>query len=317
MTARSEAGAVLAAPPALVPPAVQGRSPGQIAWLRLKRDRAALGGAVFVLLLVLVAVLAPLVATHHPNQLHTELLDGASGGLPAGELGGISREHWLGIEPVNGRDVFSRVVYGARISLLIAVPAALLSVVIGTVVGMTAGLYGGKVDAALSRLMDVLLAFPVVVFAIALISVAEHLNRIALLIGVIGFFGWPFVGRLVRGQTLSLREKEFVEAARSLGAGNGHVIFRQLLPNLVSPVLVIGTLVIPVNILSEAALSFLGIGIAAPTASWGQMLATAVLWSPADPMFMVAPGAALFVTVLAFNLLGDGLRDALDPRAAG
>ena len=133
---------------------------------------------------------------------------------------------------------------------------------------------------------------------------------------VIGFFGWPYIGRIVRGQTLSLREREFIDAARSLGAGNGHIIFKQLLPNLFAPLLVYATLIIPTNILQEAALSYLGVGVRLPTASWGQMLSAAVPWSAVDPMYMAVPGVALFVTVLAFNLLGDGLRDALDPRSS-
>ena len=294
---------------------IEGRSLGQIAWMRLKRDHIALGGAVFIVVLFLVAIFAPVLANHDPNELNTNLLDAAKGGIPKGAFGGISTDHWLGVEPSLGRDVYSRIVYGARISLLIAIPATVVSVVIGGVAGITAGYFGGKIDNAISRVMDVLLAFPVLVFSIALIAVAEHVNRIMLLIGVIGFFGWPYIGRIIRGQTLSLREREFVDAARSLGASNGHLIFRQLLPNLYAPLLVYATLVIPTNILSEAALSYLGVGVKLPTASWGQMLSSAVTWSPVDPMFMAVPGTALFMTVLAFNLLGDGLRDALDPRA--
>jgi peptide/nickel transport system permease protein len=295
---------------------IEGRSLGQIAWIRLKRDRVALAGAVFVILLFLVAIFAPLIANHDPNSLNTNLLDAANGGIPQGRFGGISGSHWLGVEPALGRDVFSRIVYGARISLLIAIPATVVSVVIGGVAGVTAGYFGGKIDSAISRVMDVLLAFPVLVFSIALIAVIENVSRILLLITVIGFFGWPYIGRIVRGQTLSLREREFVDASRSLGAGNGHIIFKQLLPNLFAPLLVYATLIIPTNILQEAALSYLGVGIRPPTASWGQMLSSAVPWSAVDPVYMAVPGIALFITVLAFNLLGDGLRDALDPRSS-
>jgi len=294
---------------------IEGRSLGQIAWMRLKRDRVAIAGAVFVIFLFLVAIFAPFIANHHPNDFNSDLIDKSTGGLPQGSFGGVSADHWLGVEPVNGRDLFSRVVYGARISLLIAIPATLISVAIGAVAGITAGYFGGKVDNAISRVMDVLLAFPILVFSIALIAVAENVNRILMLIVVIGFFGWPYIGRIIRGQTLSLREREFIDAARSLGASNGHIIFKQLLPNLFAPLLVYATLIIPTNILSEAALSYLGVGVKLPTASWGQMLSSAVQWSTADPMFMAVPGTALFITVLAFNLLGDGLRDALDPRA--
>jgi peptide/nickel transport system permease protein len=307
--------AAATAGPAPSSSSIEGRSLGQIAWMRLKRDRVAVAGAIFVVLLFLLAIFAPLLANHDPNQLNTHLLDAANGGVPKGALGGISTEHWLGVEPVNGRDIYSRIVYGARISLLIAIPATIVSVVIGSIAGITAGYFGGKIDNAISRVMDVLLAFPVLVFSIALIAVAENVNRIVMLIGVIGFFGWPYIGRIIRGQALSMREREFVDAARSLGASNAHIIFKQLLPNLFAPLLVYATLIIPTNILSEAALSYLGVGVKLPTASWGQMLSTAVQWSPVDPMYMAVPGTALFITVLAFNLLGDGLRDALDPRA--
>jgi len=294
--------------------AIEGRSLGQIAWMRLKRDKVALAGACFIVFLVLVAVFAPLIANHDPNAFNSDLVDNDLGGPPKGSFGGASGNHFFGVEPTNGRDVFSRIVYGARISMLIALGATLVSVVIGAVAGVTAGFFGGKVDSAISRVMDVLLAFPVLIFSIALLAVAENAPRVPLLVIVIGFFGWPYIGRIVRGQTLSLREREFVDAARSLGASNGHIIFKQLLPNLFAPLLVYATLIIPTNVLSEAALSYLGVGVKAPTASWGQMLASAVPWAPSDPTYMAVPGIALFLTVMAFNLLGDGLRDALDPR---
>ena len=296
--------------------AIEGRSLGQIAWMRLKRDKVAITGACFVIFLFLVAIFAPLLAPHDPNTTNTHLLDAINGGLPKGTGGGISGDHWLGVEPTSGRDILSRIIFGARISLLIAIPATLVSVIVGGVAGLTAGFFGGKIDNAISRVMDVLLAFPVLIFSIALIAVAESVNRIVLLIFVIGFFGWPYIGRIVRGQTLSLREREFIDAARSLGASNGHIIFKQLLPNLVAPMLVYATLIIPTNILQEAALSYLGVGVTIPTSSWGQMLSAAVKWTAVDPMYMVVPGTALFITVLAFNLFGDGLRDALDPRSS-
>jgi len=295
--------------------AIEGRSPRALAWRRLRRDRVALAGAVFVGFLLTVAVLGPVLTPQDPNELHTDLLDGTLGGLPEGALGGVSTEHWLGVEPVTGRDLFARVVHGARTSLVIALPATLLALLVGAVVGVVAGYFRGRVDAVLSRVTDVLLGFPVVLFAIALIAVADDVNRLVMLVAVLAGFGWPFIARVVRGQTLSLRERDFVDAARSLGAGDLHVLFRQLLPNLTSSLLVLGTLLMPVNVLSEAALSFLGVGVEIPTASWGQTLADAARWATADPFFMVVPGTALFLTVLAFNLLGDGLRDALDPRS--
>ncbi|GAB3997971.1 ABC transporter permease [Nocardioides marmoraquaticus] len=305
---------------------IEGRSLSQIAWARLRRDKVALAGAVFIVLLVVVAIAAPLVTRitgGPPDEYHQDLLNPALGGIPYGFFGGMSLEHPMGLETVNGRDIFSRVVYGARISLLIAILATFLSVVIGTTVGIVAGFFGGWVDAVLSRVMDVFLAFPLLVFAIALSGVfpdsAFGLSglplRLTLLIFVIGFFNWPYIGRIVRGQTISLREREYVEAARSLGARRPYILFTELLPNLIAPILVYATLIIPTNILFEAALSFLGVGVPPPTPSWGGMLADAVNFYTV-PHFMFWPGLAIFLTVLAFNLLGDGLRDAFDPKSS-
>lgn len=304
----------------------EGRSLGQIAWMRLRQDRVALIGAAVLIFLIAVAVFAPLIVRllgSPPNEFHQDLIDTAGGTLtPLGRFGGMSWDHLLGLEPVNGRDIFSRIVYGSRISLLIALLATLLSVVIGTTLGIVSGFYGGWVDTVISRLMDVFLAFPLLVFAIALAGVfpdeAFGLSgnglRIALLIFIIGFFNWPYIGRIIRGQTLSLREREYVEAARSLGARRSYILSAELLPNLIAPILVYSTLLIPTNILFEAALSFLGVGVRPPTPSWGGMLSDAVAYYT-QPHFMLWPGLAIFITVLAFNLFGDGLRDALDPRA--
>lgn len=305
---------------------IEGRSLGQIAWMRLKRDRVALAGGIFLVFLTLVAVFAPVIVHFvgsPPNEYHQDLIDTAGGTLgPIGKWGGMSWEHPMGVEPVNGRDIFSRVVYGSRISLLIAFFATLLSVVIGTTAGVIAGFFGGWVDAFISRSMDVFLAFPLLVFAIALVGVipdsafglSGNTLRVVMLIFIIGFFSWPYIGRIIRGQTLSLREREFVDAARSLGARRPHILFAELLPNLMAPILVYSTLLIPTNVLFEAALSFLGVGVQPPTASWGGMLSSAVDFYTM-PHFMLWPGLAIFATVLAFNLFGDGLRDALDPRA--
>ncbi|MER5951561.1 ABC transporter permease [Streptomyces sp. NPDC001904] len=303
---------------------VEGRSLKQIAWNRLKRDKVALAGGIVVVLLILVAVFAPLIVGllgHPPNDFHQDKLDPLTN-LPTGSLGGVSSDYLFGVEPNKGRDVFSRVVYGARISLLVAFLAAIVAVVLGTVFGVVAGYFGGWIDSVISRVMDVLLAFPQLLFIISLVSVLpdDMLGltgtgvRVAILVLVIGFFGWPYVGRIVRGQTLSLREREYVEAARSLGGGSRHILLRELLPNLVAPIVVYMTLMIPTNILTEAALSFLGAGVRPPTASWGGMLRDALATYEHDPMFMVFPGVTIFITVLAFNLFGDGLRDALDPK---
>ncbi|MFJ4935482.1 ABC transporter permease, partial [Streptomyces pseudovenezuelae] len=193
----------------------------------------------------------------------------------------------------------------------------------GAVLGVVAGYYGGRVDTIISRLMDTFLAFPLLLFAIAISATLqggafglEGLPlHISVLIFVIGFFNWPYLGRIVRGQTLALREREFVDASRGMGAKGPYILFRELLPNLVGPIIVYSTLLIPTNILFEASLSFLGVGIQPPQASWGGMLNQAVDFYQVDPQFMIVPGLAIFVTVLAFNLLGDGLRDALDPRS--
>jgi peptide/nickel transport system permease protein/oligopeptide transport system permease protein len=304
---------------------IEGRSLGQIAWRRLRKDKVALAGGYFLVFLILVAIFAPLIVKllgDSPTEFHQDLINPANGGLPLGPRGGQSWQHLMGVEPVNGRDIFSRVVYGARISLLIAFLATALSVVIGTTLGTIAGFLGGWVDSLISRLMDVFLAFPLLVFAIALAGVVPdqafglqgNTLRIVLLVFIIGFFSWPYIGRIIRGQTLSLREREFVDAARSLGARRPYILFTELLPNLVAPILVYSTLLIPTNILFEAALSFLGVGVRAPTPTWGGMLSDAVNFYTI-PHFMLWPGLAIFSTVLAFNLFGDGLRDALDPRS--
>jgi ABC-type dipeptide/oligopeptide/nickel transport system permease subunit len=306
--------------------AIEGRSLGRIAWTRLKRDRVAIAGGTFVIFLILVAIFAPVLTRlfgHPPNEFHQDLID-ASLQIPKARWGGINRDFIFGLEPQNGRDLFSRIVYGARISLLIAFLATGLSVVIGSVMGVISGYFGGWVDTLISRSMDVFLAFPLLLFAIALAGVipdkafglSGDTLRIALLVFIIGFFNWPYIGRIIRGQTLSLREREFVDAARSLGARPLYIIFREILPNLVAPILIYSTLLIPTNILFEAALSFLGVGVRPPTATWGGMLSDAARenWYQVAPHFMLFPGLAIFVTVLSFNLFGDGLRDALDPR---
>jgi ABC-type dipeptide/oligopeptide/nickel transport system permease subunit len=303
--------------------AIEGRSLGQIAWMRLRRDKVAMAGGVVVILLVLVAIFGPFFV-QNPDIYHPSLIN-STFSRPNGPFGGISLAHPLGVEPQTGRDMLARIVIGARYSLLIGFLATVLAVVIGVVMGLIAGYFGGWVDSLIARVMDVFLAFPLLVFAIALVGVipgsafglSGNTLRVVLLIFIIGFFAWPYMGRIIRGQTLSLREREFVDAARSLGARGPYILFHELLPNLVGPTLVYSTLLIPTNILFEAALDYLGVGLVPPTPSWGQMLSNAVAqgFYYVDPMYMIIPGVAIFITVLAFNLFGDGLQDALDPKS--
>jgi peptide/nickel transport system permease protein/oligopeptide transport system permease protein len=304
--------------------AIEGRSLGQIAWLRLRRDRVAMAGGVIVILLILVALLGPFFV-QNPDTYHANLIN-PTFSRPNGPFGGISLAHPLGVEPQTGRDMLARIVIGARYSLLIGFVATALAVIIGVLMGTIAGYFGGWVDSVIARLMDIFLAFPLLVFAIALVSVipgsafglSGNTLRTFLLIFIIGFFAWPYMGRIIRGQALSLREREFVDAARSLGARGPYILFRELLPNLVGPILVYSTLLIPTNILFEAALDYLGVGLVPPTPSWGYMLSNAVSqgFFSVDPMYMIIPGVAIFITIMSFNLFGDGLRDALDPRSS-
>jgi peptide/nickel transport system permease protein len=305
--------------------AIQGRSLGQIAWTRLKRDRGAMIGGAVAIVLVVVAIFSKGIESVFgldPNAFHQTLIDPELTS-PKGAFGGISLSHPLGVEPSTGRDLLARSIEGSWVSLLVAFGATVLSNVIGTVLGVVAGFYGGWIDTAISRVMDIFLAFPLLLFAIAISASLQTQAfglhgltlHISVLIFVIGFFNWPYMGRIIRGQTLSLREREFVDAARSLGAGGPRILFRELLPNLVAPILVYSTLLIPSNILFEAGLSYLGVGVSPPQASWGGMLNQATTYYQSDPEFMIVPGVAIFVAVIAFNLFGDGLRDALDPKS--
>jgi peptide/nickel transport system permease protein len=370
------------------PGEIAARSPLALFWRRLRHDKVALTALVFIVVLILAAVLAPVIVdvtgAHQPNLQHPEALDEFGSAI-----GPNFKQHfYMGTDGL-GRDVFSRILYGARVSLEVAFIATGIGVAFGVLMGMVAGYYRGWVDTLLSRAMDVLLGFPVLLLgfglgaacslkgcialdhglatfiigglglAVALVQVALYVRttRIAggtpqprdafgaagvglgiilvaiafrlvfgggngaliepglkVVIFIIAFSTWPYVARIIRGQVLSLREREFIDAARSLGAPNRRIIFKEILPNLVPPIIVYTTLIIPTNILFEAALSFLGVGIEPPDASWGSMIASAVDIFDTAWWFMLFPGLALLFTVLAFNLVGDGLQDALNPR---
>jgi peptide/nickel transport system permease protein len=316
--------------PIVISGGFEGRSPTQLAWERLKHDRTAWVSAAVVMFFVLVGSMAPLfqkLVHTNPNAFHPEALDANRGALPIGSFGGVSGAHWLGVEPRTGRDVMLRFVFGARTSLSIALTATIVATIIGVVIGLLSGFFGGKVDQVLSRLMEIVLAFPSILFALAITPVLENVlqsaglqqgnqTRIPVMIFVIAMFGWPYIARIVRGQVISMREREFVDAARALGASRAHLIFRQILPNLWAPILVTVALNIPSFITTEAALTFLGAGVIEPTSDWGAMLLNSVPFYSVDPMYTFIPGMALFLLVLAFNLFGDSVRDALDPKSS-
>jgi peptide/nickel transport system permease protein len=305
-----------------VPQQVVGRTPWQLFWRRFRRDKFAIGGAFIVIFMILLAFLAPVIAgvTHGPNEVFLDKLD--SFGIPTGPQSGF----YFGVDSA-GRDLFIRVLYGARTSLFIAFFATGIATVIGVTLGMLAGFFRGKTDTVISRTIDIVLSLPVLLLALGLVS-ACGLEKDGCLGGiikpglllisyVIGLFSWPYIARIVRGQVLSLREKEFIESARSLGSTNRRIMFREVLPNVAAPIIVYTTLIIPNNILFEAALSFLGVGVPPTTPSWGKELSDAGDLFVYAPWMMIFPGLFLFFTTLAFNLVGDGLRDALDPRTGG
>lgn len=302
---------------------VSGRSPRQLFWARFKEDKAAFIGLAVIALLFLIAIFAGVISKylvgHGPNELfQREMTD--EFGLPLGP----NREFWFGADQA-GRDVFVRVLYGTRTSLEVALLATGVAVFVGTIFGLIAGYFGGKSDTFISRAIDVILSIPILLFAIGIVAACSSTAQgclhglvkpgLTLVIFVISIFTWPYIARIVRGNTIALREREFIEAARSLGAGNIRIMFREVLPNLLAPIIVYSTLLIPSNILFEAGLSYLGLGVPQSTPSWGQMLSDASSIFQFAWWLMFFPGLFLVLTTLAFNLLGDGLRDALDPRS--
>ena len=290
--------------------AVQGRSALQLAWARVRKDKVAITAMVFIVTVVLVAIAAPLLV----KWIGWDPVTGdrkfgtTDAGLPVGPNG----HHLLGTDRL-GRDLLSRTIYGARVSLLVGLTATALATIGGVVVGMIAGFFGGATDTALSRIMDVTLSFPYLLMAVALAAAFGGSTQLTIL--VIAFFSWAAIGRIVRGQVLSLREKEFVEAARSLGASKLRIMFIDILPNLVAPVTVLASMTVPASIVFESTLSFLGAGIDPRTPSWGNMLADATDVYQEAWWTLAVPASALLLTTLAFNIVGDAIRDALDPRS--
>ncbi|MCZ7475602.1 MULTISPECIES: ABC transporter permease [unclassified Micromonospora] len=304
-----------------------GRSPGRLAWLRLKRDRTARASAVTLAVAALVALGAPLLERLtgiDPTDKFADRLNDF--GMPIGYAGGISADHWLGLEPGSGRDILMQLVYGLRTSLFIAFASALLASGIGVAVGVLAGWARGWLDSVVNWLIDLTLAFPFLIFALAVIPILQDrfysdreapspAFRVALIVATFGLFSWTYTARLVRGQVISLREREFVEAARAAGAGTAHIMLRQLLPNIWAPILVTVSLMVPQFIAIEAALAFVNIGVTEPTPDLGRMIFNSIGYVASDPWYTLFPGLTVFLLVLAFNLLGDALRDSLDPRS--
>jgi peptide/nickel transport system permease protein len=292
---------------------IEGRSPWRLAYERLRKDRAAKIALGTILIIVLLAILAPVFAKilgHGPNQQFIDIGQNANGGPvpPSGTF-------WLGTDN-NGRDLFIRILYGARISLLVGVLATGISVVLGVLFGLTAGYIGGFVDTVIARFIDVMLSIPFLILAISIAYISGA--SLWLVIGIIGVLSFTYPARIVRGQVISIKGREFVEAARALGAGPWRIMFVDILPNVMAQVIVYATLLIPLAIVAEASLSFLGVGVPPPTADWGSMINDAAGWYQYGYWwFLLFPCLALLITTLAFNIFGDSVRDALDPRGAG
>ncbi|MFE0422243.1 ABC transporter permease [Streptomyces sp. NPDC058953] len=312
--------------------AVTGRSPGQLMWARFKRDRTGVVSAIVVIAFFVIAALAPVISwlygkdpyTLYPGEEGYEnLLDDFS--MPIGTFGGMSGEFWFGVQPEVGRDVFTMLLYGIRTSLYMALAITTLMVLTGVIIGMVAGYFGGKVDYWLSRITDFFLAFPQQLFFIAFMPVVTamfvspkdetptYLRAVAIIL-VMWFLGWMGLARLVRSSVLSLREREFVEAAKVSGASRWRIVRKEILPNIVTPILVQGTYMLPSSILTIAFLSYVGVGFVEPTPDWGRMFAIGAENYEQNPSFMFFPGVAMVTFILSFNLLGDSVRDAFDPK---
>jgi len=303
------------------------KSPTQIALARLRKDKVAMICLGIFIFFVLVAIFAPLLTKlegQDTTTLHQDLLDDY--GFPTFVANG---EHWFGVEPRLGRDLFARWTYGARPSLIVACSVTVITGFVGVVMGLLAGFLGGWVDRIISWVIDFVLSLPYLLFAIAVPAVLLTVfvgdattagvadvtkARFASLILVLSFFGWASLARLIRGEVLSLREREFIAAAKVLGVPTSKVLFKELLPNLVAPIIISTSLALPTYIVAEAGLTFLGVGLIEPTPSWGLTISNATTYYRADPLYLWLPVLAISILVLALSLLGDSIRDAFDPR---
>ncbi|NJD30202.1 MAG: ABC transporter permease [Chloroflexi bacterium] len=305
-----------------------GRSLRQIVWARLRRDKLAMFCLVVLVIYYMIGIFGPVIGPSlglDPYAFDRAAISDRGGG-PIGDFGGISAKHPLGVEWGTGRDILSQLLWGLRISLVVATSATLLTVTVGVIVGIIAGYARGWADMVIGRIMDLVLAFPFLLIILALSNVMTdritdlgvppgNPSRIAYLIIVISSFGWPYLARIVRGQVISLREREFVAAAIAMGSSRRRILFTEILPNLWAPLLVYTTLLLPAYVGTEAALSFLGVGVIPPDTTFGAMLANSVSYFRVVPTYLFIPGTILAILVVSFNLLGDALRDALDPRA--
>lgn len=276
------------------------KSPWQEVVRRFRRNRLAVLGLIVLIILCILSLLTPWIAPYDPAAI--DLFDIQSPPSP---------EHWMGTDDL-GRDVLTRLMYGSRVTLSVAVAATAIGVLAGVVLGGIAGYYGGLLDTLIMRFIDVMLSFPTLFLLIILSAYVKA--TILGIVAIIGFTSWMGIARLVRGELLSLKEKEFVEASHAIGARDARIIFRHLIPNAMGPVIVAGTLNVGYAILYESSLSFLGVGIQPPAASWGNMLTNAQSYVTSAPWLAFWPGILIFVTVLCFNFVGDGMRDALDPK---
>ncbi|MET7638279.1 ABC transporter permease [Streptomyces sp. NPDC005438] len=308
-----------------------GRSPSQLMWARFKRDRTGVVSAVVVIFFFAAAAFAPLIAKVYGKDPYTRYGQEIPGlmndlGIPIKPNGGIDGDYWFGLEPQFGRDVFTQLLYGMRTSLTLAVIVTLISVATAIIMGVTAGYMGGRVDYFIGRLIDLLMSFPNQLFFVAftpivaaiLVSPEDEIPtwlRASILIFVMWILGWMALARLLRGQVLSLREREFVEAAKVTGASPWRIIRKELLPNVVTPILVQSTYMLPNFVTAIAGLSFLGVGMPEPTPDWGRMFDTGATYFQSDLTYMFFPGGAMVIFIVAFNLLGDSVRDAFDPKA--